>query len=151
MSDANGKKGGPPDVAMLEDVLLALQKTFSRLSATTAQRAAPEHQRKARALIVGEVNFDLTLNVAPVFNTPRAARKTRGAGSADSLSSAPPPVADQLRYCADGSGFPLKLSGRISTDLRMKQDKPEGAPPAPTAARTAPPKPEPEPEPGKPA
>ena len=47
----------PPADVMLEDVLLALQKTFSRLSATTAQRNAEEFRDQARALIVGDVDF----------------------------------------------------------------------------------------------
>jgi hypothetical protein len=58
----------PPADVMLEDVLLALQKTFSRLSATTAQRNAEEFRDQARALIVGDVDFEFTVQVAPALS-----------------------------------------------------------------------------------
>lgn len=45
----------------LEDILVALQKSFSRLSYRTAQ--APEDA--ARALIVGKVDFEIVLNAEP--------------------------------------------------------------------------------------
>lgn len=109
------------DPALLDDVLLALQKTFSRLSAVTSERTTPEHREKARALIVGDVNFEMTINVAPT-SVPKPA-----AALAPDAVSAPAPAPglnDYLRYCADGSGFPLKLSGRISTDLRLKEPVP---------------------------
>jgi len=102
MSDADTPPQ-QPDAAMLEDVLVALQKTFSRLSATTATRGSDEHRDKARALIVGDVAFEISLNVAP-----QPGHDSEGSALA----------AEHLRYCADGSGFPLKLSGRIATDVR---------------------------------
>lgn|SRR5574337_1647681 len=105
---------GPTGPTLLEDVLLALQKTFSRLSATTGARSAEEFRGMALALIVGDVNFEITLNVAPIAIP----------GDDGSLPKRP----DNLRYCADGSGFPLKLAGRIATDVRHAE--------APAATRT---------------
>ncbi|WP_374586790.1 hypothetical protein [Ideonella dechloratans] len=64
----------PPGDVMLEDVLLALQKTFSRLSATTAQRNAEEFRDQARALIVGDVDFEFTVQVAPAEGRGRPCR-----------------------------------------------------------------------------
>ena len=118
MSDA----APPPEpVAMLDDVLLALQKTFSRLSAVTSQRTAtPALREKARALIVGDVDFEMTVNVAPTAAQKAAAPEASG----EAAATAAPVAMDRLRYCSDGSGFPLKLSGRISTDLRLKESEP---------------------------
>lgn len=96
------------DDILLEDVLLALQKTFSRLSATTAARNTAELRDQARALIVGEVSFEFTVHVEPV---PPA----RGG------SEQAPGRSDTLRYCDDGTGFPLRLSGRIATDVRHSE------------------------------
>lgn len=118
MSDPVSPLGSP---ALLDDVLLALQKTFSRLSAVTSERTAPEHREKARALIVGDVNFEMTINVAPTSAAKPAAAVPADAAAAPQDA---PVLNDYLRYCADGSGFPLKLSGRISTDLRLKEPEP---------------------------
>lgn len=108
------------DPALLDDVLLALQKTFSRLSAVTSERTTAEHREKARALIVGDVNFEMTINVAPTV----AAKLVAADVSGEAAAAAAPALMDRLRYCGDGSGFPLKLSGRISTDLRLKEPEP---------------------------
>ena len=54
----------------LEDILVALQKSFSRLSYRTAQ--APEES--ARALIVGKVNFEIALNAEPDGDQMRYAK-----------------------------------------------------------------------------
>lgn len=111
----------PEPVVLLDDVLLALQKTFSRLSAVTSQRTAtPALREKARALIVGDVDFEMTVNVAPIAAPKAVAPEASGEAAA---TAAPVPM-DRLRYCSDGSGFPLKLSGRISTDLRLKEPEP---------------------------
>lgn len=121
---AGSTPAGPPPATLLEDVLIALQKTFSRLSATTATLNAEEFRDKARALIVGEVNFDIALNVEP----------TVVPNSDGSLPSAP----GNLRYCSDGSGFPLKLSGRIATDVRHAEAAPPAAAPPAAAPGAAP-------------
>jgi hypothetical protein len=121
MSDPVSPLGSP---ALLDDVLLALQKTFSRLSAVTSERTAPEHREKARALIVGDVNFEMTINVAPTSAAKPAAAVPPDAAAAPQDAPSAPVLNDYLRYCADGSGFPLKLSGRISTDLRLKEPEP---------------------------
>jgi hypothetical protein len=109
----------PPDPTLLEDVLVALQKTFSRLSATTAALNDEEHRDKARALIVGDVNFEIALNIDPV--------------AVPNSDGTMPAKMGNLRYCADGSGFPIKLSGRIATDVRHAE-APVAEPPAPPAA-----------------
>lgn len=121
----------PPADVMLEDVLLALQKTFSRLSATTAQRNAEEFREQARALIVGDVDFEFTVQVAPALSAKPAAAAAPGRRLKAAAASAEPARPDTLRYCAEGGGFPLKLSGRIATDVRHAE------------APTAPPAPEP--------
>jgi hypothetical protein len=94
---------------LLSDVLLALQKTFSRISGITAVRNSNEFKGQPLALIVGDVAFDLTLNVAPMLSP---------ALSADLSTS----KCDSLRYCANvGEGFPLRLQGRIATDIRHEE------------------------------
>lgn len=108
----------PPGDVMLEDVLLALQKTFSRLSATTGQRNAEEFRDQARALIVGDVDFEFTVQVAPALSAKSAAAAAPGRRLKAAAAAAEPARPDTLRYCAEGGGFPLKLSGRIATDVR---------------------------------
>jgi hypothetical protein len=88
---------------MLTDILLALQKTFSRVSGITAERNTANFKGQPLALIVGDVAFDITLNVAP------------GAVSAGRANS------DSLRYCADGTGMVLRLQGRVATDIRHEE------------------------------
>lgn len=119
----------PPADVMLEDVLLALQKTFSRLSATTGQRNAEEFRDQARALIVGDVDFEFTVQVAPALTAKPPQAATRGSRLKAAAAAAEPARPDTLRYCADGGGFPLKLSGRIATDVRHAEAP--VAPPAP--------------------
>lgn len=119
----------PPGDVMLEDVLLALQKTFSRLSATTAQRNAEEFREQARALIVGDVDFEFTVQVAPALSAKPAAAAAPGRRLKAAAAAAEPARPDTLRYCAEGGGFPLKLSGRIATDVRHAEAP--AAPPAP--------------------
>lgn len=114
-----GQVAGAPDGGgvMLTDVLLALQKTFSRLSGITAERNAAELRSQPRALIVGDVAFDITLNVAPA---DIAAGKT---------------ASDSLVYRGDGTGFALRLQGRIATDIRH-EEAPQRPPVADDASRT---------------
>ena len=104
-----------PGPTLLEDVLIALQKTFSRLSSTTAARESEEFRDKARALIVGEVEFEITLNIEP----------TLVPDSKGVLPAKP----GNLRYCADKSGFPIRLNGRIATDLRHSEAAAAPTPP----------------------
>ncbi|NJM55609.1 MAG: hypothetical protein HC841_06575 [Verrucomicrobiae bacterium] len=54
------KKADKKELA-LEDVLLALQKSFSRVSNESGKVAA----QNARALITGPVNFELNIRLAP--------------------------------------------------------------------------------------
>lgn len=79
-----GNLGSAPS---LDEVLIALQKSFSRVSAKSRE-VAPEN---ARSMIVGKVDFELTLRVHP--------------------------EADILRYKADGN-MQLKLNGVINQDIR---------------------------------
>lgn len=124
----------PPADVMLEDVLLALQKTFSRLSATTAQRNAEEFRDQARALIVGDVDFEFTVQVAPALSAKPALAAAPGRRLKAAAAPAEPARPDTLRYCADGGGFPLKLSGRIATDVRHAEAP--AAPPVPEPGDT---------------
>ncbi|MCO5975180.1 hypothetical protein [Ideonella oryzae] len=123
-----------PNDVMLEDVLLALQKTFSRLSATTGQRNAEEFRDQARALIVGDVDFEFTVQVAPALSAKPAAAAAPGRRLKAAAAPAEPARPDTLRYCAEGGGFPLKLSGRIATDVRHAEAP--AAPPAPEPGDT---------------
>lgn len=52
------RSSSKPDKLTLDDAIIALQKTFSRVSAQSAQVPAGN----ARALVTGEVEFTLTLN-----------------------------------------------------------------------------------------
>ncbi len=86
------------EAPFLEEVLVALQKSFSRVNNQSA--AVPEQQ--ARALMVGDVDFQLTLNVEPY-------RKSENA-PADRLLVKP------------GGEISLSLSGRIDTDIRVTNE-----------------------------
>lgn len=125
----------PEAQPMLEDVLLALQKTFSRLSASTGMRVTDEHKDKALAMIVGDVDFEIKLNVEPVGTAqPDAAEDKRrkparakaragdavSASRTDAVPSESSPTFDRLRCRADGGGMALTLRGRVATDLRIK-------------------------------
>lgn len=80
----------------LEDILVALQKTFSRVS--TISSAVPEEQ--ARALLIGRVHFDLALR-ADVSGSDRLVQSSNGA-------------------------LEIKLAGEIDTDIRprsLNEDK----------------------------
>lgn len=99
----------PLGEVLLSDILLALQKTFSRLSGVTAVRSSEEFRNKPLALIVGDVNFDVTLNVAPAAVNPLRDGESRA-------------TTDSLRYCSSpGEGFSLRLQGRIATDVRHEE------------------------------
>ncbi len=84
---------------LLEDILVALQKTFSRVSRSTGQRDTAGQTNQACALIVGNVNFEFSLNVEPCTN------KSSG-------------VPSNLCYSPNQEGFALKLAGVITTDVR---------------------------------
>lgn len=57
MSNSNGSQSKKPDQPSLDDVLVALQKSFSRVSTRTAD-VDPE---MARAMISGQVAFNISL------------------------------------------------------------------------------------------
>lgn len=99
----------PAGEILLSDVLIALQKTFSRLSGVTAVRTNEEFRSQPLAIIVGDVNFELSLNVAP------AAVHSSHPGESRAKS-------DSLRYCSSpNEGFSLRLQGRIATDVRHEE------------------------------
>lgn len=77
----------------LDRVVLALQKTFSRVSAETATVEAS----RARALVTGRVAFSLRL-------------------------SAEMDGEDRLVATPEGS-LALELSGSIETDVRVREDR----------------------------
>jgi hypothetical protein len=82
---------GAEEAPSLEEVVIALQKTFSRVSTSTAQVA--EH--RARAMVTGKVAFKMNLAVAM--------------GDDDRLlTSAEGPIA-------------LELSGTLDTDVRVQE------------------------------
>jgi len=89
------------EAPFLEEVLVALQKSFSRVNNQSAE--VPEHQ--ARALMVGDVDFQLSLNVDPYRDAEHA-------------------TADRL-LVKSGGGISLTLSGRIDTDIRVAGDQDE--------------------------
>lgn len=92
----------------LEDVLVALQKTFSRVSASS--REVPEEN--ARALVTGVVEFEISSS----FELgPDPSLYTKGAGRGDFSS-------DHLIQSANGS-ITLSLKGQIATDLRVGPDE----------------------------
>lgn len=92
MADANDniEANSSPQPIALEDVIVALQKSFSRVS-TTSALVPPEH---ARALVVGQVGFELTLRVEPEND-------------------------NRLLYNSVGP-MELKLTGQINTDIRSE-------------------------------
>ena len=83
------------DQLSLDDAIVALQKTFSRVSAKTAE----VDQMDARAMVSGQVNFDMSLKVHP--------------------------ERDYLYLDANGS-VDLRLTGMIDTDVRtIDEDEPQ--------------------------
>ena len=83
---------GNADAPALEDIVLALQKTFSRVSAATAEVPASQ----ARALVVGQVDFEISLRAAP-HDVDHLVQEENG------------PIQ-------------LVLKGRIDTDIRVSED-----------------------------
>lgn len=95
----------------LDQILIGLQKTFSRVNAATAERITDEHIDKARAMIVGDVQFQLSLTVVP---------------AAPALDGA---ISDSFLYSNQaGEGISLTLSGIINTDIRIVEQKEIPAP-----------------------
>ena len=80
----------------LEDVIVALQKSFSRVSAKSAD-VPPEN---ARAMVAGQVNFEMALKVDT---------------DADYLCVTPKGTID------------LKISGVVDTDIRNVGEEEENA------------------------
>lgn len=78
-----------PKAVTVDDVLVALQKTFSRVSARSASVGAGA----ARALVTGNVQFDISIPVA--FD------------------------GDSQLIVAPAGGQPLRLNGQIATDVRV--------------------------------
>lgn len=78
----------PSQKVTLEDIVICLQKSFSRVSAISAQ--IPKEQSRAR--IVGNVNFTIRLNLEPGED-------------------------DHLMFDKQGS-VELQLIGQIDTDIR---------------------------------
>lgn len=94
------KKEQDKSVPMLEDVLIALQKSFSRLSEQTAVSDKKVPGRPL-ALMTGDVEFDISMSMQPVATDNDW---------------------DSLAYSPSGGGIALRLSGKISTDLRVNPD-----------------------------
>jgi hypothetical protein len=115
------KKPTPGKDVLLEDVLLALQKTFSRVSAHTSTRVTEGNKDKALALIVGDVDFQMTLHVEPLPPEPGSIKRAQAEGSER-------PRFDRLRYQPEGGGIELVLKGRVSTDIRIKHQDAASAP-----------------------
>jgi hypothetical protein len=80
-------EGDAKESATLDEVLTALQKSFSRVSAN----ASDVDPQSARSLIVGNVNFELTIPLTP--------------------------SGDKLRHKSKGD-LNLKLNGVIHQDVR---------------------------------
>ena len=76
--------------ATLDQVVIALQKTFSRVSASTARVAS----HRARAIVTGRVGFSMRLEVAM-------------------------PQADHL-VATPGGPIVLELNGTLDTDVRVQ-------------------------------
>ncbi len=83
------------DIA-LEDVMLALQKSFSRVNRDTAQVDDDE----ARAMIIGEIEFQMVISVSPVDN-----------GETSWLKSDPE------------GGINLSLNGKIDMGIEEKTEE----------------------------
>lgn len=90
---ASGNAEEPGAIA-LDDILIALQKTFSRISARSAH--VPGDQ--ARAIIAGEVEFDMSVKLEP--------------------------TEDRLIHAATGSIL-LNVKGTLQTDVRVVEEKAE--------------------------
>jgi hypothetical protein len=109
------------DAPTLDEVLIALQKSFSRVSKQTA-RSTSDSPEKARALIVGEVNFEITIPVTPVTQVTSEVREVFAADviAEPNDVNTNKPRFDKLRYQPEGNAISLKLCGTISTDIRME-------------------------------
>ena len=96
MAKKTSSKAEParPAEPTVDQFLLALQKTLSRVSRASANVPAGQ----ARSLIVGSVSFDVTLRCS--LNVKE----------------------DRLMLMSEG-GDPLKLAGQISADVGVKLDK----------------------------
>ncbi len=91
----------PPSAPSLDDVIIALQKSFSRVSARSADVPA----ENARAMVVGQISFDLSLRANPDD--------------------------DKLRLDSRGA-IELKFSGTLDTDVRtVDMEKGQETPPGP--------------------
>lgn len=100
-ADSQTPETPPPEGPSLDDVVIALQKSFSRVSARSAD-VPPEN---ARAMVLGQVSFDLSLRV----------------NSAD----------DKLRLDPQGA-IDLKVSGTLNMDVRtVEADKTKEETPSP--------------------
>lgn len=93
---------------MLEDVVTALQKTFSRVSSTT-QKNVNDHPNDPTARLGRMIEFDATVRVAPHDG-------------------------DYLKVAADGP-IDLRFKGQIQNDIEYLVEappaqEPEPAPPA---------------------
>jgi len=97
-----GESAQPADQseARLEDLLVAVQKSFSRLSNNTGQ-VPPE---QARALIVGAVEFELSSTFDLI--------------GAHSGGTPKPP--DVLVHKSNGS-ITLSLKGTVEVDVRLRE------------------------------
>lgn len=83
----------------LDEALVALQKSFSRLSRTTGKaQDNNKEQDEAMALIVGNVEFEIELNTE--FDAEHI-------------------------YIDDSGTVQLRLKGEIATDIRIDKDKEE--------------------------
>ena len=82
--DKNGK-------LRLDEAIVALQKSFSRVSAKSAEIS----QEKARAMVTGQVTFEMSLKVQP--------------------------EKDYLYIDSNGT-VDLRLSGMIDTDIRTVEE-----------------------------
>jgi hypothetical protein len=89
---SNSHAPGTPDAPSLERVVLALQKTFSRVSAQTAR----VEERRARAMVTGTVAFSMRLGVAMDDD--------------DRLLATP------------GGPISMELNGTLDTDVRVRED-----------------------------
>lgn len=120
----------------LEDVLIAIQKSFSRVSA--ASSTAIVGGSNARALITGTVDFDLTARFDLTYKPGVDARSPgRASGSSPTYAgmgftmveiASTPPTPDQLRLDPNGA-IQLHLKGTLCTDVRAVAS---GTTPAPS-------------------
>lgn len=117
VADAVGAKN-------LEDLLLALQKSFSRVSAMSTRAVVGDDN--ARALITGSVDFDLVAKFDLVYKDRdtgvRVVREPQAEFPGIAFETVKVqigrPVPDQLRLSPDGA-IQLHLKGRLNTDVRV--------------------------------